>query len=137
LSILFTSVNSKGFLVDDFRRLQATSGETTAKKTKIPFLALLIAPVPYSTKTVASRLARVEPLCGFARRLSRAGLRSFLQGASLAANSHFPAHKIRRQKLYDLQNVKFLRERKPTKRRNTPVFQVLRQTFTENFLLQA
>jgi len=56
---------------------------------------------------VAARLPKltgIEPFTVSLVAYIRAGLRSFLQGVSLAANSHFPAQINRRQKLSDLQN---------------------------------
>jgi len=49
------------------------------------------------------KLTGIEPFTVLLVACIRAGLRSFLQGVSLAANSHFPAQINRRQKLSDLQ----------------------------------
>jgi len=49
------------------------------------------------------KLTGIEPFTVSLVACIRSGLRSFLQGVSLAANSHFPAQINRRQKLSDLQ----------------------------------
>ena len=67
--------------------------------------------------------------------LFRIASHSFLKGVSLPANSCIATRKIRRQKLFDLPNREFFVLTKSEERRNTDVFQVMRQSQTENYRL--
>jgi len=64
---------------------------------------LLYGTVLMENCSLTPKLTGIEPFTVSLVACIRAGLRSFLQGASLAANSHFPAQINRRQKLSDLQ----------------------------------
>ena len=58
----------------------------------------------------------------------------FCKALALLQISRFAEWKIRRQKLLTYRNKKFCYKTKPTKRRNTAVFQVFRQCIMQNFV---